>query len=633
MIVQRVLEFIDSFKLEQLTSADQAHLRLIAAHFLTRKPEGELTTEDIRLLIDGYKARWLEIQDKEQDYFLNPAINTSWINFAKELEAQAGLNYLKILMPTLPNILDPNDASQLSETVNLDNFYIGYDGSLHRKRSLFDLLQQHHYSLFTYRRDTAKTRQVFTLEELSRLKNCKQTQGYFSLTTIKDGEASIVEFESFWDFMRKLVFPRLTRYGEMPKGLLPHLLELVELYYSLKIKGVDFAEFKTKFKFFSKGLYSDRLENINFLYGQKVDGREDYYLLDVLTTIFDAQSFSLDAEMRAISKFLYQFNPALKILHRDLDSMYAQLTERDEHDSSSQLSLKQAYERCCSILVSLFISKFKLFIFTGQRIEAWDITNNIPRELFVLYTKILPLISTRQRVDYVAGYNEIINAIVAPKLRDRNFWTRLCREPLTKQLLIAAENSSFTEIGAYWFEPELIVSALMNFHTTKRELKAKIAIFLDDLINTYVSIEQNQFIKQLRVNILFSKLLAHFNEHQRRNLMIVIRLCNPEEELARFISNCVIHINHQLKLLGYLFPESTQTFFRYIKKLYLPHNLQHTRDVVSYYVKNLPKEHLKGDVVKQVNEYFVKLEAPILTATERESSITPYPRDYLGAYT
>lgn len=204
MLVQRIFYFIKTLERESSPIKCDVQLRkCLSEYFAYKDPSYELSQLDIEVLLSCYKDRWDAIIDCEDDYTRNPsAVNALWIDLSRELEPFTDISYLKILIYTLTNDSDLNDLSPLTETVNLFNFYLGYGGTtLYRKWSFCGHLRAREYELSTHRSLLRKL-SPFTIEELARLKLCKQTSREVSFNTER--------FTNFWDFMRKKVFPHLS---------------------------------------------------------------------------------------------------------------------------------------------------------------------------------------------------------------------------------------------------------------------------------------------------------------------------------------------------------------------------------------------------------------------------------------
>lgn len=177
MLIQNILMFIEDLKgLRDLISCDIHLYSGLVSRFGCRAPDEQLTVADTKFVLECFKKRWLRIVDTENDYMLNAEMaNQKWIQLAKDLAPFTYKSYLQILIPSLTNTVDFNNLSLLTETVRLENFYLGQDNKvLYRKRGLCEHLIEQQFVLSTCR--TLRTRKLnaMSVEELSRLQSSRQ---------------------------------------------------------------------------------------------------------------------------------------------------------------------------------------------------------------------------------------------------------------------------------------------------------------------------------------------------------------------------------------------------------------------------------------------------------------------------
>ncbi|KTC92560.1 hypothetical protein [Fluoribacter dumoffii] len=633
MLVQRILDFIKTLEKESAPiPCDKVLYECLSERFSKKSPELELNREDLFFLLWCYKCRWEAIFDKDDDYTRNPSsINLQWINLARELAPLVDLNYLKILIPTLTNDKDLNDFSSLNETVNLFNFYLGHGGkTLYRKWSFCKHLEHWNFTLSTYRGD--KRLSVVTIDELARLKLCKVTHR----------EVSVNEevFSNFWDLLRKKVFVNLSAQGRMPIGLLPHLLELIERFYYLKANKSDFSIFKNEIKNFFNRLYGYDLADVNYLYGSKIDYKDnENYLLDLFITLYTANDYQeLNYEIETLSKWLFRVNPDLVAACTELESVYRELqTEAEEKEAPFIQS--DAFVNCCKLLVSLLTTQFEFaFFFSGQTYSLWDKKNNVFPEACGIFTVLLPAIAANKPKALESAYADIIKNIVIPAKKDKSWWTWLSRCESTTKWLERVENCKLNEVGVYWFEPELLFDALLLFDTNNPSVKKQISLFLDDIIHTYAQ-NQNDLMKQLRVNILFTEFLNGLSEHHRTHLLRLIRICSPQEAKSKFLINCTYHINDHIAQLCRRAETSPIHFFPSAHRMEPPkfnltEDIKDVEKMMVEYKTQLPKLQLEGALTLKICNYLLDISHPILSVKQKETAKTGGRPilDYIGQY-
>ncbi|WP_392538711.1 hypothetical protein [Legionella sp. 227] len=636
MLVQQILDFIKTLEKEGTPIPCDKVLSECLSERFSKKPAGsKLTSDDLHFLLTCYKSRWEAIVDKDDDYTRNPsASNLAWIALAKELAPLAKINYLKILIPTLSNEKDLNDFSSLNETVNLFNFYLGHGGkTLYRKWSFCKHLENRQFTLSTYRSDRKLT--AVTIDELARLKLCK--------VTAREVSVNDEHFKNFWDLLRKKVFVNLSAQGNMPIALLPHMLALIERYYYLRAHSLDFSLFKNEVRSFFARLYRYELADVNFLYGTKIAYKEDeQYMLDLFINLYTANDFmDLDYEIQTLSKWLFDINPDLKAVSKELGPFYQGLS-KDIKDADRPVVPSEAFVNCCKLLVSLLTTQFELSIFfTRQTHSLWDKKNTVFPEAYGIFTILLPLIAANKPKALEDAYAKIIKDIVIPASEDNTWYTWFTRSNSTIKWLELVQNCKLNELGVYWFEPEILFNALKLFDTRNESVQKQINSLLDDIIQTYAQ-NQNDLMKQLRVNILFTEFLETLTEDHRVYILRLISTCDPKIAKSNFLNNCTKYINRQVSELCQRPTSSSSAFFPLLTKLdhkklfHLTDGIKDVETMMSEYKTQLSKLNIEPSFGEKISNYLMKISHPILSAAQKENVKDcgrPIHDYYIGQYT
>ncbi|HAT8119132.1 TPA: hypothetical protein JA334_15885, partial [Legionella pneumophila] len=128
MLVQDIRRFLDELRESKpIFPCDKRLSTILLERFSHRERQEELTSDDIQFILQCFGERW--IADSESDYLLYPSrANQIWVKLAHEIEPLTDKNYLQILLPHITNQFDFNNLTPLTETVRLENFYLGYDG-------------------------------------------------------------------------------------------------------------------------------------------------------------------------------------------------------------------------------------------------------------------------------------------------------------------------------------------------------------------------------------------------------------------------------------------------------------------------------------------------------------------------
>lgn len=625
MLVQKIVDFNTELAKEKaLNPCDTKLLKSMSEHFASKKA-AELSHDDLHFLRTCYAERWQHVKRSSEDYTLSASsINQQWVNLAKEIVAELNISYLQLLFPDVRNTHDPADGSLLTETKTLTNFYLNDANQLCRKYALYRCMEKNKFLLCSMDRESAQLK-VLSIAELDHLKRCKQESG-ISVQPL-NSPSTKEEFASFWDFLTKKSFPHLAASDDMPIGLLPHLIEAIEYYYQLKAKGEKFALFKNVFQLLLQFLNYYPLAQVNCMYGQRVPDTNQY-LLDVLIAISTANSFDIDKEISELSTCLFIYDPILRANSQPLAETYTKLVSKAQ---AKCIDVKRdAYEHCSTLYISLFVTEFKSWSH-GQSISCWDKVNIIPSELDGV-SKRLQALFNEEKPNFVATYKEIINEYVASKANRNSLFsqclTLITRNNATATWLDLVEHNRLSELGSYWFEPNLILYALLAYKTNRKDNQKLVDDFLDELIHTY-SQDKPSFEKALRVNILFSQFLSSLKEYRRRHLIILLTLTEPDRESEqakiRFIEHCTLHIQRRITSMDYQPPP--EGVARYIGSV--------DKDSVLDVYAKLNLEHLDSGVRVNIKKYFSDLYHPILSAKrlseiEEELRITADP---IGANT
>ncbi|HAT8218303.1 TPA: hypothetical protein JA344_15875, partial [Legionella pneumophila] len=100
------------------------------------------------------------------------------------------------------------------------------------------------------------------------------------------------------------------------------------------------------------------------------------------------------------ASWLYQFNPTLKAVNKELLPLYTEL----ESKRQLKIHLEEGEEtrkdnlmyRIKTFLLSLFVIPFEIFPFSGKTISFWDIKNVIFSEGEDIYNQFAPFLMTNK---------------------------------------------------------------------------------------------------------------------------------------------------------------------------------------------------------------------------------------------
>ncbi|MGL5742532.1 MAG: hypothetical protein ACRCXC_08255 [Legionella sp.] len=109
--------------------------------------------------------------------------------------------------------------------------------------------------------------------------------------------------------------------------------------------------------------------------------------MDVFIAMQSANNFyELDFEIRALAKWLYTLNHALRATSSDLVLLYE---ETPKEDISFELARdhSEVLAECCRMLVSLLTTQFEFSVFVSQySFSLWDKPNTVFSEARGIFT-------------------------------------------------------------------------------------------------------------------------------------------------------------------------------------------------------------------------------------------------------
>lgn len=627
MLVNEILEFTVQLKeLSPLTPCDITLRASLIKRFRSQNPDKLLDHDDIHFIEHCFETRFLKTVDTVNDCLLNAGkVNQLWIRLSEQIAALTNKKYYQILFPKSTNVSDFNNRTCLTETTRPVNFYLGQGGFLYRKRGLCEHLIKNDYVLSTYRDLSQSKLSSLTVEELSRLKFCTQTNGSFIINN--------EYFTGFWDFLEKKSFPRLRERGEMPLYYLPYVLELIEKYHTLKSAHADYTVFKKEAAEFFNLLSSGELDSINYFYGVRIPYREsEYYLLDFLIAINKSQKYDLDDVFTSMVTWLYHINPALKSRLSVFDSVYTPLSAQDASSSStgvvsSTASTNDKLQQCFDLILSLLTTSFELWPFTSSSISLWDRKNSVFSEAATIYQYFLPALHQNSEEELLTVYSNIYEVYFNHPPVEYDLFSWLTQPHSITRWYQMVALGQLSKIDVRWHEPEILLQSLLNFKPNSRSLYASMNLFLDELVHTY-SQSYNDLLKRFRINILFADFFKKMSFSDKVNIKILLQLYNLDDAQSKFLDNCAQHIGCRLRELTVNRPGGSLQFYTELRKpkcskLDLPTTGFHQVGCILDAFKDalsLAVTRIEPRLLEQMFTYLRSLSRPILTIGEIEGA-------------
>lgn len=647
MFVQHILDFIQKLQMQdKLADYDQRYLKELVSHFEHRLAGDSLNEKDITFLKGKFANRWAcpHIVDTENDYMANNAgANQCWIQLAKDLSAYTNKSYISYLFPDIENTTDYNNFSSLTETENPLNLYLGYGGkTLYRKRALCEYLMND--GVLKTCRSSRKAVPV-TIDELMRL---KWNYDRPAPLIIKEKEDNKVEFFNFWDFLQQRVFIKLQANGSMPLASLVRLFELVDFYETCKASGKNYSEFRPLVNEFLTSLYRLDLHQVNYLYGVRITiDTKEYYLFELLIDLYRADDYTIDAQMHAIARWLYQYNSGFVIPNQKLAHLYPSAQDRNPSGERATvgcnpINKETAMNRVKLMLISLLVEQFDIGTFGSDRIHFWDISRTVFINGANIFNQLIPYVLSNDGDGLLAAYANVLNGKIINHLKNKGFYFILTEFSSTNQWYTQVAQGELSKRGIYWFDPELMMYALPRYSGRGLELKAKIDVFLDKLVRSYTQIAKEHLI-QFRVNILFNEFLHQCDPTQQKYLLLLLNLYSEVDYKSSFVRNCLRHTVHRLC------PQQTNIkvsnnnlFFSSFSWpdidniLKLNPEIKTVEDAIEE-LNNLVHNHelsLAERTYQKMTEYLKFLTKPILSIDDHEQArLSAQASDFLGAPT
>lgn len=282
-------------------------------------PDALLSVAQTNLLLSILADRWLKIQDTSLDPLIRSSkITDHWIALAHVLATDTNTLYLHLLMPSVTNTIDPNVFKKITDHDSPRDFILADDGvTLIGLAGLFDLARKSN-DFFTYdhyQKHKKYSPRALTLKELLRLRT---KIGTTSLDPLTEPSTDV------WNHFFHEILPTRQSRGEVPKQLLPGLLELIELYFK---EGENTPSLFSKgFVSWAKLLQDCSRDDLYCLYGQSLPLEDrSCYLLDVLLNCLQGNYQNLQPQIIALANWMFTQDESFIITIPPLEALYATL--------------------------------------------------------------------------------------------------------------------------------------------------------------------------------------------------------------------------------------------------------------------------------------------------------------------
>jgi hypothetical protein len=418
---------------------------------------------------------------------------------------------------------------------------------------------------------------------------------------------------------------------------------LIETYFSLKDTSKRFHVFKDELRKFLDLLYENDLEYLNQFYGVQIQLHDQTrYIIESLIFIYQAQDYKLDDELIKLLKGLYELNPTLRIQYRRIEPIYSSIIPKHDPNARalSELTSNEIdYNECKILILSLFTLQFTLPMFTsGKYISIVDQDTRVNSEAFEVYSLLEPYILAYDLDGLLNAYRHVMNK----ELPNRQYSVGLFkRSSFTTTWLEHAKNHTLPSLGVRWYNPKLLLHAMLRFPSNSVPITRAINSFLDELIRTYCQ-NRNKLEQQVRINILFSTFLSHYGDLKEcKALLLLLDIYDVTDYSSAFISNCDYYIGsrfHQIEAedsvhesYSFSCSKKIDTFKELFNKFNYA-DIVRVRTLIDIYENELESKRGSASFQK-LHEYIKFLSDPFLSCAELIQAGSWRDIDSIGAPT
>ena len=187
------------------------------------------------------------------------------------------------------------------------------------------------------------------------------------------------------------------------------------------------------------------------------------------------------------------------------------------------IDASEAKRRILILAVSLLSQRFPYQI-SRDTISLWDCSNTLAGVGKNIFKLIKPMIKSNNFEHARHVYATIIESLAKPAVVNQGKSWFFFRQPW----LESVANESLFKQPSGWFEPKFLFTILSPIVQLNLPISALLQEFLDQVIYTYVQTE-SELLKEVRVNIIFSKLLNSQEANVGEELLKLIKSSRPQE--------------------------------------------------------------------------------------------------------
>lgn len=306
MVGLRLVDFIHQLRSSPaITEYDQKFLSSFNRISASFNPAENLSTTQLKWLEQAFENRWKAIINSVEEHYTSNQddSNKYWIKLAKDMASSVSKTHVQILMPTVTNKQDANNLEYLADC-ELEDLFLSEDGTtLYSIRGIEANFQKGFFYTYLNTESGKYVQRPLSLGEWSMIK--LKAKG-------RPAEVGDASYTCAWDYIAQVVFPKLSESKEFYSPVLSTLLELIETFYAEKSNASVRSKLKIKLSLLSNELMDCSIDEINCLYGQKIQvGDKSIYLVDILIECWQMDFSLIQEHLNAVAHWLCQQDASL----------------------------------------------------------------------------------------------------------------------------------------------------------------------------------------------------------------------------------------------------------------------------------------------------------------------------------
>ena len=282
-------------------------------------------------------------------------------------------------------------------------------------------------------------------------------------------------------------------------------------------------------------------------------GKQNMTVDDILLNVENDGCIAGSGEL--FTKLLLDYNPyehlSSELEVRAAHNQGRQNSELKVYADFNGLDASEAKRRILILAASIMSHSFE-YSLTAETMSLWDCSNQLFGPIKSIFKLIKPMIKTDNFKNVRHVYAMIIESFAKPALlHPDSSWFDWFGSPSVSQRWLQSLVDESLFKGPYrWFKPEFLLATLLPKVQLRSPMRAELEVFLDELVYTCIQ-NQSLLLKEVRVNILFAKLLNSPEPSIRQHMLgylqpAIPRLEENKDDYKRIFLN---YLRYRLTLL------------------------------------------------------------------------------------